>query len=174
MAPDAVTPVPGVRIRTARRHDLGPLVDLRVKFLAETARMEPRFALVPDVREKTSHAMPVWLEQEDRIVLVAEEARDDGADGTLAGYATGVVSVWPPVFKHQQVGEVLEVFVDPTRRGRGVGRHLLALLTDALARRGARVLRAPAPMRNADLLRRFEALGYAPVQYVMERNLEEI
>jgi GNAT superfamily N-acetyltransferase len=174
MSPEAVPPVPGVRIRTARRHDLGALVDLRVRFLAETARLEPRFALMPDVREKTSHAMPVWLEQEERILLVAEEAREDASEGPLLGYSTGVVSVWPPVFRDQHVGEVLEIYVDPRLRGKGIGRGLLASLTEALVRRGARVLRAPAPVRNAELLQRFRSIGYAPVQYVMERNLEEV
>jgi GNAT superfamily N-acetyltransferase len=174
MAPDAATPVPVVRIRAARRHDLGALVDLRVKFLAETARMESRFALMPDVRERTSHALPVWLEQEDRVFLAAEEAREESTEGPLVGYATGVASVWPPVFKDQHVGEVLEVYVDPRHRGRGIGRRFLTSLTEGLAGRGARVLRAPVPIRNADLLQRFQAIGYVPVQYVMERNLEEI
>lgn len=174
LATEPVLSVPGVRVRVARRHDVPPLVDLRVRYLAETARLEPRFALLPDVREKTAHALPVWLGQEERTLLVAEEAREEGAEGPLLGYATGVLSVWPPVFRRQHVGEVLEGYVDPSVRGRGIGRQLIGALTDALVRRGAQVLRSPAPVRNADLLRRMTALGYRPVQYVMERNLEDL
>jgi GNAT superfamily N-acetyltransferase len=172
--PEGSVAVPGARIRGARRQDAAALVDLRVRFLAETARIEPRFGLMPDVREKTSHAMPVWLEQEDRVLLVVEEAKDEHAAGPLRGYATGLLSVWPPVFREQHVGEVLEMYVDPVLRGRGIGRGLLHRLTDALVSRGARVLRALAPVRNADLLARFRSIGYLPVQYVMERNLEEL
>lgn len=163
-----------VRVRTAKRHDVPALVDLRVRYLAETARLEPRFAVLPDVREKVAHELPVWLGQEERVFLVLEEARGEGVEGPLLGYATGVVSVWPPIWKRQHVGEVHEGYVDPAVRGRGLGRRIIGALTDALVLRGAHVLRAPAPVKNADLVQRLEALGYRPLQYVMERNLEDL
>ena len=40
--------------------------------------------------------------------------------------ATGVSTVWPPVFRNQHVGEVAEVYVRPDHRGLGIGRDLLA------------------------------------------------
>jgi GNAT superfamily N-acetyltransferase len=161
------------RVRVARRQDVPALVDLRVRFLSETARVEPRFALVPDVRERTEHALPVWIDQEDRVLLVAHDTAADGGEGPVVGFATGVLSVWPPVLKEQRVGEVSEVFVHPDRRGAGFGRELLRRLTETLVSRGARVLRAPVPVRNEVLLDRFRSLGYEPLQLVLERNLEE-
>jgi GNAT superfamily N-acetyltransferase len=160
------------RVRVARRHDVPALVELRVRYLAETARIEPRFGLLPDVRDRIAHALPVWVGQDERVLLVAEEGPEN--EGTLVGYATGLVGVWPPVLREQHVGEVSEVYVAPDRRGRGVGRAMLARLMELLVARGAHVLRAPVPVKNEALLSRFEALGYEPLQFVMERNLEEV
>jgi GNAT superfamily N-acetyltransferase len=158
------------RVRPARRHDVPALVELRVQYLFGTARIDPRFRLVADVRERTLHALPLWIEQEDRVLLVAE---DEAAPGRLLGYATGLLTVWPPVFRNQHVGEVLEAFVLPDVRGRGHGRDLLNTLADTLVARGASVLRAPVPSRDEAMLQRFTAVGYTPLQRVLERNLEE-
>jgi hypothetical protein len=66
-----------VTIRAARRLDSGTLTDLRVAYLAEMARLEPRLELLADVRERTLHALPVWIEQENRLLLVAEVATEE-------------------------------------------------------------------------------------------------
>lgn len=154
-------------VRSARRADVPPLTDLRVGYLAEMARLEPRLRLLPDVRERTVHALPVWIDQDDRILIVAE------VPGVLWGYATGVATVWPPILRNQHVGEVSELYVHPDARGRGIGRLLLQRLTTALKDLGAVVLRAPVPVGNHDSLTRFGAIGYRPLQLVLQRSLEE-
>lgn len=152
------------RVRPARRSDLDRLVELRHWYLAETARLEPRFRLVPEARERVHAAVASWLGNEERDVLVAER------DGTVEGYATGVLSVWPPIFKAQRVGEVAECFVVPAARGGGLGRALLVGLAEALSRRGADILRAPVPSKNDGSIALFHAVGFAPHLVVMERG----
>lgn len=159
--------------RAARRTDAGPLTELRVGYLSEMARLEPRLRLLPDVRDRTLHALPIWIEQEERVLLVAEAQAHDPEPGRLVGYATGLSTIWPPVLKSQHVGEVSEVYVLPAERGKGYGRALLARLTAALREMGAEVLRAPVPVRNEDSLERFRALGYRPLQRVLQKALEE-
>jgi len=161
-------------VRTARRVDVSPLTDLRVGYLSEMARLEPRLQLLPDVRERTEHALPVWIDQDERVLLVAEvPGLSEDGHPVLRGYATGVASVWPPILKNQHVGEVSELYVLPDERGKGVGRILLTRLTAALRELGAVVLRAPVPTRNEDSLTRFRAIGYRPLQLVLQRSLEE-
>ena len=156
------------RIRAARRQDAAALVELRIRYLADMARLEPRYELLPDVRERTEHLLPVWMDQEERVLLVPEQE-----DGALVGYATGLSVVWPPVLRVQHVGEVSELYVVAERRGEGVGRALLGELSRALKDRGAKVLRAVVPSQGSEGLDRFEALGYRPVQYVLEKSLAE-
>lgn len=162
------------RVRAARRVDTQALAELRVQYLAEMARLEPRLQLLPDVRERTEHAIPIWLEQEGRILLVAEVPGEDEAHPRLVGYATGIAAIWPPVFRNQHVGEVSEVYVVPDERGRGHGRLLLADLSRALLEAGAVVLRAPVAARNADSLQRFRAQGYRTLQVVLQKSLEDV
>jgi ribosomal protein S18 acetylase RimI-like enzyme len=84
----------------------------------------------------------------------------------------GLLDVAPPVLRSQHVGEVLEVWLAPEHRGQGLGRRLVALLTDALCRRGATVLRAAVPRVDEPAQRQLAAAGYVPLQYVLERALD--
>ena len=165
-------------IRAARKTDVAALVELRVLFLAEVARLESNVRLLPDVRSRTEHAMPVWVFQEGRILLVAEgevdgPTSDEGAATLpLVGYAMGQVKVWPPVLSHLRVGEVTECFVHPQARGRGLGKALVDKLTTILEGRDAEVLRASASLANEAATGRLEAAGYSPVYKVWSRRLD--
>lgn len=163
-------------IRAAKRGDVPALVDLRIQHLGEIAKQAPHVRLLPDARQRTDQTMPVWLGQEGRIVLVAEigapEAGEEG-EGTVVGYAMGLVSTWPPVIKHQRVGEVLECYVSEGHRGQGTGRRLVAKLTEILVGRGVEVLRAVVPEGVDGAATRMGAAGYEPLYVVMQRELDE-
>lgn len=163
-------------VRPLRRGDLPRLAELRLWYLAETARLEPRLRLADDARDRVAASVAAWWGQDDRVVLVVEDPlalAPVGEDPPLLGYATGLMSVWPPVFRVQHVGEVSECFVVPASRGKGRGRTLLGALVEALARRGAAVLRAPVPARNDGSLGLFQALGFSPWMRVLERTPSE-
>lgn len=162
-------------VRAARRSDLQALADLRMRFLGEVAHAEPRLRLLADARARTEQTLPVWMGQDDRILIVAEGvATDDGETVPIVGYAMGLFTSVPPVLQHTNVGEILEVFVVPDARGRGLAGALLNVLTEALTGRGAEVLRASVPVAgNADIAR-IENAGYAPLQYVLERRLDAV
>jgi GNAT superfamily N-acetyltransferase len=159
-------------IRTARRGDVPALVDLRVQHLGETARAEPGVRMGADARSRSEHALPVWLGQDERIVLVAVMPGDD--DGVIAGYAMGSVGVLPPILRRQRVGEILECFVGLPHRGGGLGRLLVEKLTDVLLGRGVHVLRASVPAGNETAKQRFASAGYSPVLFVMRRTVDRL
>ncbi|MCC7139209.1 MAG: GNAT family N-acetyltransferase [Planctomycetes bacterium] len=159
-------------VRPLRRTDLARLAELRLWYLAETARLEPRLKLVPEARERLAAACSVWWGQEERVTLVVEDPAPvvpAGEDPPVVGYATGLVSVWPPIWRAQRVGEIAETFVVPDRRRHGLGRALLSAVVEALSRRGVDVLRAPIPARNDGSLGLSRALGFEPVLRVLER-----
>lgn len=160
-------------IRAARRGDVPALVDLRIQHLGEIAKQASHVRLLSDARQRTEQALPVWLGQEGRIVLVAESGGGEGEEGTLVGYAMGFVSTWPPVFKNQRVGEVLECYVTRPHRGQGTGRELVGKLTEILVGRGVEVLRSVAPEGLPGAAERMAAAGYEPLYLVMQRELDE-
>ncbi len=161
-------------VRAARRQDLPGLVHLRVHYLGETAHLEPRLPIAADARARTEQILPVWLGQEERVLLVAEGPAPEGVPAPLVGYATGVLDVRPPLLLHQRVGEVLECYVEPPWRGRGVGARLLDVLGEALRGRGAEVVRAAVPVRNEVALERFRRRGFRPLQWIMDRRLDAV
>jgi len=162
-------------VRAARRSDLQALADLRMRYLGEVAHVEQRLRLMPDARARTEQALPVWMGQEGRLLIVAEGASPEGeGSGPLVGYAMALFQTVPPVLVHQKVGEILEVYVVSEVRGQGIGRALVAVLTDALTGRGAEVLRAAVPMAAETGIAQLEASGYTPLQYVYERRLDTI
>jgi len=165
-------PEPAAHVRPLRRGDLPRLAELRLWYLAETARLEPRMKLLPEARERLAAHCSVWWGDEKRATFVVEDpapVTPAGEEPPLVGYATGLVSVWPPIWRSQRVGEIAETFVVPDRRKRGLGRALLAAVVEALARHGVDVLRAPVPARNDGSLALFRALGFDAVMRVLER-----
>jgi len=163
------------RVRPAGRHDVPAIVDLRVRFLGERARLEGKPCLAPGVRARSEAQLPFWIGQDERLVLIVpwlpgERAPGERGEQAVAGYAMGQVSTWPPLFRRTRVGEILEVFVDPAARGLGLGRALITVLTESLAARGVEVLRAAVAARDTTSLARFEALGYRPWQHVLLRR----
>lgn len=159
-------------IRAARRGDVPTLVDLRIRHLGEVAKQAAGIRLLPDARQGTEQALPVWLGQDDRVLLVAARAGDDGVD-EVVGFAMGLVSTWPPIFRNQHVGEVLECFVETGSRGQGIGNLLVAKLTEILVGRGVEVLRAVVPEGIEGAGARLEGAGYEPLFLVMRRNLDD-
>jgi L-amino acid N-acyltransferase YncA len=144
------------------------LAELRLWYLAETARLEPRLRLQPEARERIAQAVSAWVDHEERVLLVAETAGEEGSP-QVVGYASGLFSIWPPIWRAQHVGEVAECFVIPAARGKGAGRALLEGLIGELSRRGADVLRAPVPVKNDGSVALFQAAGFAPHMRVLER-----
>ena len=165
-------------IRAARRSDLHALTDLRLDFLGEAAHADGRLRLMPEARQRTEQALPVWMGQTDRVLVVALDpdlASGDGPgadDAQPVGYAMGLLGNVPPVLVAQHVGEILEIHVDAAHRGKGLGDALLDVVGRALVGRGAEVLRAAVPSTHADARARLERAGYAGLQFEFERSLD--
>lgn len=160
-----------LHVRSARRGDVPELVDLRVQHLGERVSSEPGARLVPDVRARSEQHMPVWLGEEQRILLVAQEGTDEDEQARLVGYAMGLITRWPPVLKSQRVGEIVELHVLAEFRGTGLGQRLAHRLTQILVGRDVQTLRATVPAGQPAAQARLEAEGYRPLHIVMKRPL---
>lgn len=157
-------------VRPPRRGELATVAALREALHAEARRADEGGgggeALAADARERLVASTSAALEEERIVVRVAEDP--DGATATdgapaLVGIALGRDTVWPPVWRTRRVGEIPEVYVEPGRRGRGLGRALLLAVSDELARRGAEVLRSRVVARDEAVRARFAAAGFEPL-----------
>ncbi len=137
-----------------------------MRFLGESGRDEYRLRTRPDARERTEAMLPIWLEQPGLLLVVAESTTEPAR---VVGYAMGQIETLPPLLARHRVGEVLELYVDASARGRGVGPEMLRVLESALAHRGAEAIRARVPCISAHARRRFEQAGYRSLQMTLER-----
>lgn len=64
----------------------------------------------------------------------------------------------------QTTGEVMRMFVQPTHRGRGVGRALLAAVEELAVRRGMRRLRLDTMTELYEALAMYRSSGYGDVE----------
>jgi GNAT superfamily N-acetyltransferase len=88
------------------------------------------------------------------VMSIAEE------DGAIVGFVAGRIRTLPPYFGSSAVGFVSEVFVDPSKRGAGTGRQLLAMALDWFAAQGITRTELQVVAGNPDGLRFYRQLGW--------------
>ena len=123
-----------VAVRAAVEDDLDVVVDLRLEFL--------RAVRGPDIELSAEFAVQTrsFFQREARAGRVSTWLAFDGPD--TIGVASLLLWARPPLPEDPRSFEayVINMYVVPTARGRGVGRELLAMCTDGARRAGARTL----------------------------------
>jgi N-acetylglutamate synthase-like GNAT family acetyltransferase len=104
------------------------------------------------------------------VALIAEE------DGNAIGYALASIVPQTPIRGH-----LFDLYVSPSARNRGVGRALIAEVSDQLRSEGASHLSLDVELTNAAARRLYERLGFSPYEVLMatpiadlERRLEDV
>ena len=104
---------------------------------------------------------------EDVVILVAEEA------GEVIGYTYAGIEGMDYMSLRGPAGALYDIVVDPSRRGRGVGRQLLdATLAELRARGAPRVVLSTAE-QNATAQELFAHAGFRRTMIEMTRELGE-
>lgn len=122
-------------VRQAQRTDQDAVGALWLRLLEEQARLEDRFGVADDARERWENDFPVWLDDETRCVFVAEGEEE------LVGFATGRRWGPPPVYEESLEVFFDELYVHPDHRRQGFGTQLVHALRDWADELGARRLR---------------------------------
>ncbi|MGI9174326.1 MAG: GNAT family N-acetyltransferase [Rhodothermales bacterium] len=106
-------------IRPARREDRDALGALWAALLDEQAALDVRFAPAEDALERWRNDFPVWLQDEQQHLVVAE------AKGELVGFITAQRWTPPPVYAEAHEVFIDEAYVRPEVRGKGIGTRLV-------------------------------------------------
>ncbi len=116
------------------------------------------------------------LDNDTVVVFVAERGSERIADGaaddpsrSIVGYALGRHAIWPPIWRTQRVGEIVETFVASVAEADEILAALLAAVTAALSRRDVEVLRARVAWDDRGTRTRFEAIGFTPLMRTFAR-----
>ena len=143
-------------IRSARRADIGPILDIwkehmdfhseRYPFLVRSREGHIKFAQLLDKHWKD----PDWA------VFVAEE------EGSVVGYCLATVMDYPPVFEVKRYGFIQDISVTGSCRRRGIGAKLLERTEVWFKERGVRRVELQALLANEVSQSFWRARGYAP------------
>jgi ribosomal protein S18 acetylase RimI-like enzyme len=104
------------------------------------------------------------LDQEDAIVLVAEER------GVIVGYVYAGLEGHDWMALRGPAGVIHDIVVDPEHRRAGVGRQLLEHALEALAARGAPRVVLSTAAQNQVAQRLFASAGFRPTMMEMTRE----
>ena len=162
--------LPSVLIRTMRLQDLAKVFELGEELF--TAEKWPAL-----YRTWDEFAPVEFFASDGEFCLVAVlESEEDGAgedDELVVGFALGTLlekrhSAW-------SYGYLVWMGVDPTLKGRGIGRKLLAALTDLFVENGARMMLVDTAADNEGALNFFrsQGFGHALEHVYLSRNLDK-
>jgi ribosomal protein S18 acetylase RimI-like enzyme len=146
-----------VNIRKATDRDRNVLRTLRDELQRELAKPpffdEPWETVVEDVDDVIR----------DGVALIAEE------DGSPIGYALASLVPQTPIRGH-----LFDLYVSPSARNRGVGRALIAEVSDEMRSEGASHLSLDVELTNEAARRLYERLGFSPYEVLMATPISDL
>ena len=159
---------PAAAIRPAAPADLPVLGRLGAHLVRLHHGFDPQRFIAATPRTEHAYAafLGTQLEAPDVVVLVAERG------GEVLGYAYAGVEGNDYMALRGPAGVVYDIVVDPSERGRGVGRMLLDATLAALRARGAPRCLLSTAERNESAQRIFARAGFRRTMIEMTRELD--
>jgi ribosomal protein S18 acetylase RimI-like enzyme len=154
-------------IRPAAPGDLEVIGRLGALLVREHHDFDPRrfIAASPDTPRAYASFLSTQLVNEKVIVLVAEQ------DERVVGYTYAGVEGWDYMQLRGPAGALYDIVVDPSYRGRGIGRALLERTIAELAARGSPRVVLSTAEQNEAAQRLFRRAGFRRTMIEMTREL---
>ena len=158
-----------VIIRRATRADIPILGRLGALLVKTHHDFDPKrfIAATSETRAGYGWFLGTQLEEPEVAVLVAEE------NGDVVGYAYVGVEDRDYISLCGQAGVLHDVVVDPTHRGRGIGRKLVDAALEFLRQHGAPQVVLSTAEQNEHAQRLFAGAGFRRTMIEMTRELDD-
>jgi ribosomal protein S18 acetylase RimI-like enzyme len=158
-----------VTVRPATADDLSAIGRLGALLVKTHYDFDPKRFMAPTRHTESGYAsfLGSQLGRDDVVVLVAAE------DGMVIGYTYAGVEGRDWMSLRGPAGVLYDIVVDPTHRGRGVGRALLEATVAALRSRGSPQVVLSTADRNAAAQRLFESAGFRRTMIEMTRDADD-
>ncbi len=167
--PPTETPGLPIHVRVATEADIAPLVPLLVRLKRLNEEFDPLLKVRADVDDRAREILQHDLSNPRAVVLAAEGVGSD------KDKVVGVVraQVRERVFYTPELeGVILDIYLLPLYRRRGVGEYLLQEATSHLKEKGAGLVTAEFPTQNEIAVRFYAKRGFRPITALHARALE--
>ena len=165
--PKDATSVP-IHLRPARDQDLAALLPLLLRLKRLNEEFDPLLKVRDDAEPQAREIVRAQIADPKAVVLVAEGS---GADrDKVVGFVRAVVRE-RPFYAPPHEGVIVDIYLLPLYRRRGVGEYLLAEVSAALKAKGAGIVTAEFPAQNEIAVRFYAKRGFRPVTSIHARPL---
>jgi ribosomal protein S18 acetylase RimI-like enzyme len=157
-----------VRLRPARSSDIPALVPLLLRLKRLNEEFDPMLKVRDDAEAQARDVLRQQIPDPRAVVLAAEGV------GPEADRIVGVVRAAVrerPFYAPALEGVILDIYLLPLYRRRGVGEYLLREVTAALKAKGAGIVTAEFPAQNEIATRFYTKRGFRPVTSLYARSL---
>ncbi len=157
-----------IHLRPARDGDVPALVPLLLRLKRLNEEFDPLLKVREDADEQARHLLHANLADPKAVVLAAEGV---GADkDKVVGVVRAIVRE-RPFYVPEFEGVILDIYLLPLYRRRGVGEYLLREVSAALKAKGAGVVTAEFPSQNEIASRFYQKRGFRPITAIHARSL---
>lgn len=146
---------PSIVVRRAREEDIDDLIVMIERFYRFNEEFDPAWSTKPETRLVAKELASKYIGDPSSVVLVAQ------IDERIVGFVRAEVRE-NPILENGRLGVIVELYVHPQYRRRGVARRLVEEASKELARKGVNVVGAEFPSANKIAETFYESLGFRP------------
>jgi len=162
------TPAVPIHLRPAREEDVATLVPLLLRLKRLNEEFDPLLKVRDDAEQQARQILKADIANPKAIVLAAEGV---GADkDRVVGFVRALVRE-RPFYAPEHEGVILDIYLLPLYRRKGVGEHILREASNALRAKGAGVVTAEFPAQNEIASRFYSKRGFRAIFAVQARSL---
>ena len=154
--------------RMAREKDIPQLVPLLVRLKRLNEEFDPLLKVRDDVDERAREVLQADLANSKAVVLAVEGVGPD--KDRVIGVVRAQVRE-RPFYAPELEGVILDIYLLPLYRRRGVGEFLLKEVTSLLKERGAGVVTAEFPTQNEIAVKFYAKRGFRPITALHARSV---
>jgi ribosomal protein S18 acetylase RimI-like enzyme len=159
---------PPIHLRPATAQDVPAIVPLLLRLKRLNEEFDPLLRVRDDAAEQARTVLTAQIADPKALVLAAEGVGPDR--DKLVGYVRAIVRE-RPFYAPEHEGVIVDIYLLPLYRRRGVGEYLLAEVATALKGKGAGIVTAEFPAQNEIASRFYAKRGFRPVTLIHARIL---
>ncbi|MGI0071653.1 MAG: GNAT family N-acetyltransferase [Thermoplasmata archaeon] len=162
------TPTLPVHLRPARPADVPSLVPLLLRLKRLNEEFDPLLKVRDDAEAQAAEILRAQLADPKAVILAAEGVGPD--KDKVVGFVRALVRE-RPFYTPEWEGVIVDIYLLPLYRRRGVGEYLLRETSSALKAKGAGVVTAEFPAQNEIASRFYAKRGFRAIQSLHARSL---